>query len=287
MGLVERRRGRLREAVTHLKRAAVLDPRSADIAADIGRIDWFLRAYPEAEQHLDRAIALAPDWVGPQAQKAWLYVSWRGDVDEARRVVEAAIPAVGLGNLVGYLNPDAVFFLPDSGAHAMAFLELAPRDFEDDTALSALTKAEWYRLRGDLRRVRAYSDTARAGLESELRETKSLPWRRAFLGYAYAGLGRRADAVREGLEAEKMVPASTDPMQRAFVTFAVARIYAIVGEEDAAIERLEHLMSVPSMVSAPLLRVDPTWASLRDRPRFRRLLEVGSSGGPIATPDST
>ena len=116
MGLVERRRGRLREAVSYLKRAAVLDPRSADIAADIGRIDWFLRAYPEAEQHLDRAIALAPDWVVPQAQKAWLYISWRGDVEEARRVLEAAIPEVGLGNLVGYLNPDAVFFLPQGEA---------------------------------------------------------------------------------------------------------------------------------------------------------------------------
>ena len=135
--------------------------------------------------------------------------------------------------------------------------------------------------------MRAYSDTARARLESELRETRSLPWRRGFLGYAYAGLGRRADAVREGLEAEKMVPASADPMQRAFVTFSVARIYAMVGEKDAAIERLEYLMSIPSLVSAPLLRVDPTWASLRGDPRFQRLLEGGASAGPIATPDST
>ena len=287
MGLVERRRGRLREAVSYLKRAAVLDPRSADIAADIGRIDWLLRAYPEAEQHLDRAIALAPDWVAPRAQKAWLYISWRGDVEEARRVLAAAIPEVGLGNLVGYLNPDAVFFLPQGEAQATAFKELAPRDFEDDTALCALSKAEWYRLRGDTKLARAYSDTARARLESELRETRSLPWRRGFLGYAYAGLGRRADAVREGLEAEKMVPASADPMQRAFVTFSVARIYAMVGEKDAAIERLEYLMSIPSLVSAPLLRVDPTWASLRGDPRFQRLLEGGASAGPIATPDST
>jgi serine/threonine-protein kinase len=284
MGLVERRRGRLREAVAYLKRAAVLDPRSADIAMDVGRINWFLRAYPEAEQHIDRAIELAPDWVAPHAQKAWLYVSWRGDVEEARRVLHAAIPAVGLGNLVGYLNPDAVFFLPESPAQAAAILELAPRDFEDDTALCALVKAEWHRLHGGPKLVRAYSDSARTVLERELRETHSLPWRRAFLGYAYAGLGRRADAEREGLEAEKMVPASADPMQRAFVTFAIARIYAIVGDRDAAIERLEYLMSIPSMVSAPLLRVDPTWAPLRGNPRFRRLLEAEAA---FATPDSS
>jgi serine/threonine-protein kinase len=287
IGLVERRRGRLREAVAHLKRAAVLDPRSADIAADIGRINWFLRAYPEAEQYLDRAIALAPDWVAPYAQKAWLYISWRGDVEEARQVLEAAVPEVGLGNLVGYLNPDAVFFIPRDGAHAAAFEELAPRDFENDTALYALCKAEWYRLRGAPRLVRIYSDSARAALEAEVRKTRSLPWRRGFLGYAYAGLGRRADAVREGVEAEKMVPSSADPMQRAFVTFALARIYGLLGEEEAAIERLEYLMSIPSMVSAPLLRADPTWEPLRENARFLRLLEEGSSGRPVATPDSS
>ncbi len=287
IGLVERRRGRLREAVGHLKRAAVLDPRSADIAADIGRINWFLRAYPEAEQHLDRAITLAPDWVVPYGQKAWLYVSWRGDVDEARRVLSEAIPTLGLGNLAGYLNPDAMFFLPQDGAHAAAFEELAPRDFEDDTALYALCKAEWYRLRGAPKLVRAYSDTARLALEGELRETRSLPWRRGFLGYAYAGLGRREEAVREGVEAEKMVPSSADPMARAFVTFGLARTYAMVGDAEAAIERLEYLMSIPSLVSVPLLRADPTWAGMRDHPRFRRLLERGVGDGQVAMPDSS
>jgi serine/threonine-protein kinase len=287
LGLLQRRRGRFREAVAHLKRAAALDPRSADLAADIGVMNWFLRVYPEAEEYLDRAMALSPDWVAPHAQKAWLYVSWRGDVDGARRVVEAAAPKVGLGNVVGFLNPDAMFFVPHEGPHGAAFLELAPRDFDNDTALYALCKAEWYRLRGASKLVRVYSDSARAVLEPELRGGQRLAWRRGFLGYAYAGLGRRTDAVREGLEAERMIPASTDPMQRAFLTFALARIYAVLGEEEAAIERLEYLMSVPSLVSAPLLRVDPTWEPLRGNARFQRLVEEGSSGRPVATPDSS
>ena len=56
-----------------------------------------------------------------------------------------------------------------------------------------------------------------------------------------------------------MVPASADPMQRGFVSFGLARIYAMVGEKEAAIERLEYLLSIPSLVSVPLLRADPTW----------------------------
>jgi hypothetical protein len=52
----------------------------------------------------------------------------------------------------------------------------------------------------------------------------------------------------------------------------LARIYTMVGEYDAAIDRLEALLAVPSPMSVPMLRVDPTWNPLRGHPRFRRLL---------------
>jgi TolB-like protein len=272
LGLLERRRGRLREGVEHLKQAAELDPRSAELASDIGLTDWVLRAYPESERYLDRAIALSPDWVPPHAQKAWLYASWQGDLARARRVIADAAALVGLGNVVGFMNPDAIFMLPDDAPHRAAFEELAPRDFEDDTALYALSKAEWYRLRGMPRLVRAYSDTARAVLEVELRTDQTLHWRRSFLGYAYAGLGRPADAAREGTAAVGLVPDSTEAMQHPFALFALARIYALTGQDDLAVQQLEYLLSVPSMVSLPLLRVDPTWQRLRGNPRFERLL---------------
>jgi hypothetical protein len=53
----------------------------------------------------------------------------------------------------------------------------------------------------------------------------------------------------------------------------LARIEALVGEKEAAINHLEYLLSVPSGVSVPSLRVESTWDSLRDHPRFQRLLE--------------
>jgi hypothetical protein len=53
----------------------------------------------------------------------------------------------------------------------------------------------------------------------------------------------------------------------------LARIEALVGEKEAAINHLEYLLSVPSGVSVPSLRVESTWDSLRDHPRFQLLLE--------------
>jgi tetratricopeptide (TPR) repeat protein len=280
LGLVLRRRGRLAEALEELQRAARLNPRSAELASDIGLTAWFLRRYALSEGSFDRALGLAPDWVVPWAQKVWLRVSWRGDLDSARALFATAASKVGLGNLVGYMNPDAVFLVPEDAASRRAFEQLAVRDFEDDTALYAVTKAEWYRLHGRADKVRIYSDSARRGLEMELRENQVLPWRRGFLGYAYAGLGRRDDAVREGVAGERM---ATDPVSRAFAAFALARIYAMVDDRPAAIAKLDTLLAMPSPVSAQLLRADPTWARLRSEPGFRELLDrYGSAASAMA-----
>ena len=51
----------------------------------------------------------------------------------------------------------------------------------------------------------------------------------------------------------------------------MARIYTMVGERDAAIEQLEHLMSIPFDLAGPGLRLDPAWDALRDHPRFQKL----------------
>ncbi len=52
----------------------------------------------------------------------------------------------------------------------------------------------------------------------------------------------------------------------------LARIYAMVGEYDAAFDRLERLLAVPSNTAVPGLRIDPTWNPLRDHSRFQALL---------------
>ena len=53
----------------------------------------------------------------------------------------------------------------------------------------------------------------------------------------------------------------------------LAIIYASVGEQNAAIDQIEYLLSIPSGLSVPLLRIDPRWDPLRKNPRFQKLLE--------------
>ncbi|MCK5412711.1 MAG: hypothetical protein KAJ67_11475, partial [Gemmatimonadetes bacterium] len=52
----------------------------------------------------------------------------------------------------------------------------------------------------------------------------------------------------------------------------LARIYAMTGRADEAVEQLEYVMSIPADLSLWELRLDPTWDPLRGHPRFEALV---------------
>jgi serine/threonine-protein kinase len=54
---------------------------------------------------------------------------------------------------------------------------------------------------------------------------------------------------------------------------ALAKIYAVVGEPDEALDRIDHLLSIPSQLTVAQLRLEPWWDPLRDNPRFEEILE--------------
>jgi predicted Zn-dependent protease len=96
----------------------------------------------------------------------------------------------------------------------------------------------------------------------------------AALGLAYAGLGRRREAVEQAQRAIDLVPlAKNTPGATAFMGISV-EILARVGELDEAFERLELLFQIPAgrEVTIPFLRVWPGFDPLRADPRFEQLL---------------
>jgi hypothetical protein len=51
----------------------------------------------------------------------------------------------------------------------------------------------------------------------------------------------------------------------------LARLYLATGDKPRALDQLDAMPAVPHEVSPALLRIDPTWASLRDDAGFARL----------------
>jgi len=127
----------------------------------------------------------------------------------------------------------------------------------------------------DLSCMRSHAEAARAIYEKLSRENPEVPENYASLGLAYAYLGRKDDALRAGNQAIGLLPISKDAFTGPEYEANQAGILTIVGEYEQAIDKLEYLMSIPAgwHISLPHLQKEPRWDPLRDRPRFKLLLE--------------
>ncbi len=128
-----------------------------------------------------------------------------------------------------------------------------------------------YAYQGNEAVARAYADSARAIAEAALRVTPDRSELFTSLGLALGYLHRPADAIRAGRRALELLPMDRDAIGHTYAEHQLVRIYLLAGEPDKAIDHLEALLAVPYYVSPGWLRVDPTFASLRGRPRFERL----------------
>jgi serine/threonine-protein kinase len=274
---VQRRQGKMVQALANYIKAAELDPRSADAAFQLAGTYILLRNPVEAEQHYDRAISLSPDLPFLYALKARrVYLRLEGNTERARAVLEE-VRSAGLAE-----DPEIAYtwILLDmlDGDYQEALDRLAVVSSEDilENQYLYVPKAQLYAqifgLMGNRQRERAHYDSARSVLETKVQQRPDDERYRSALGIAYAGLGRREDAIREGELAVELLPMSKEAWRGAWRVEELARIYTMVGEHDTAIDQLESLLAVPSPTAVPMLRIDPTWDPLRDLPRFQALL---------------
>jgi hypothetical protein len=92
------------------------------------------------------------------------------------------------------------------------------------------------------------------------------------LGTIDSGLGRKEEALREGRRACELVAISKDAIDGAALAGGLAQIYAWVGEKDLAIEQIAAVQRVPNDLNYGLLKLSPTWDSLRGDPRFEKIV---------------
>jgi serine/threonine-protein kinase len=137
----------------------------------------------------------------------------------------------------------------------------------------SLYEAMTWQSTGELGRARAAYEQARALLASRLEQDPRDPRLHAALGLALAGLDRPSEAIRHGRRAVELFPLSTDRLQAPVYAIDLALIHTMVGEERAAVEGLESVLSIPSTLSVAWLEADPRWDPLRDDPGFAALLE--------------
>jgi serine/threonine protein kinase/tetratricopeptide (TPR) repeat protein len=275
-GFIQRRKGMWEESLETLEVAYKLNPRYSQLAYEIGLSYLAMRRYEQANVWVDQVLSINPTRLSPQLGKIAILVSLKGDIQQASALLET-LPDHQLTDIMRFtLNMFGRNY--QNALSALDTLSFESYEAQNFLFLKHLAYAQVYKAANDFFRMRSHADEARTSLQAALPDHEADPRFHAALGLAYAYLGRKQDAVREGTRAVTLYPVSKDAAMGPIYILNLARIYTIVGEYDKAIEHLEYLSSVPSyeflwhIVSVPSLKLDPTWDPMRGHPGFQRII---------------
>ena len=274
VGLAEQGLGKADDALAHMRRGLDLDPRSLLYARRLVRLLTYTRRYDEAGALLARARAQAPTDASVLLYEAWLRLS-QGDLSGAKAVAKSIPKDGNEPGMISFFAFDWTSTLLLDEQQRQLLLRLPPGRFGDNRGAWGVALAYGAYTLGDLRRMKAYADSALPTLERAIRDNPDEPGNHATLGSALAFLGRKSDAMREGEQA--VAVRGNDGFQGVGHRLTLARIYQFVGEPVKAMEQYQALLRVPSYVSPGFLRADPALAPLRSHPAWNRLLALADS----------
>jgi serine/threonine protein kinase len=276
MAYAERRLGNWREAEAHLTRATELDPRNARLWTSAAYdIFWPLGRGAEAEAALDRALEISPKDEFAIALKTGLYQQ-EGKLNEAANEL-ARIPKDSTDKTVLIHRVDQALFERNFDEAlfwaSKATSSPSPGQSLNTQDIFALV------LQGYCQLWAGRNEEARTTFQRVIQEvapsgvlrTPPLLGSRLYLAAAYAGLADRSNAHEQARQAvaEYENDALFKPIAEAFRAKALAQL----GEVDAAIDALPHLLEVPGGIHPGELRYSPYWDPLRKDTRFEALLK--------------
>lgn len=267
--IVLARRGRWPEALSKVRRAAELDPRSVEANLAAAEAFGLTRDYPAAMRYVERAIAADSDAVDPHHVKAQLLVLL-GNRAASTETVRRAIVRIGAERVAASEGFNRMP-LPLDSADVAALERVRPSAFQNNQILYLY----WRVLLFDDRRpelAQVYADSLLRAGRDIVRSREQDYQLHGGVAWLNAILGRHDIAVAEARRTMELMPITRDAVEWGEAVRRAAGIYVRAGQMDAAVDALEALLGAPSWISIAALRTDPQWAPLRGHPRFERLV---------------
>jgi tetratricopeptide (TPR) repeat protein len=235
-----------------------------------------LHRYEETIALAYRALSLQPQSAFLRAGPAWIGVEADANVAPLRATLNA-IEAEGLASAADVANISFKTALRerDPAAAARALANISSEGYMREA--DYLVPHGWYegllaKLRQDAPAAHAAFMVARAETEKVVRAQPGNAEPLTALALIDAELGDKEKAIREGRTACEMLPPAKDAISGVLLASGLARIYALTGEKDLALEQLDVVSKLPSGPTYGELRLDPEWDSLRGDPRFEKIV---------------
>jgi len=280
---IKRRQGKWDQSLEEYEKVARFDPQNPNTVRELIYTNTAMRRWPDAARWVEQLRATAPASTIAKIQRGYVEFWWKGDTGLLKSLLSQVPPGVDPDGGITSARWDVAMLDRDYAAARRAIdastaKELSytgegstPRSFfEGCTALA----------QGDVVGAQKYFEDAQSVFEDAVKEAPLSAIRHANLGWLYAFMGRKEDAIREGRRAVELKPESKDAVDGVIVNCYLALIYARVGEKDLAFPLLERLLKTPGAVDSVDYSVTVNdlkhrweWDPIRSDPRFQKLLE--------------
>jgi TolB-like protein/Tfp pilus assembly protein PilF len=279
LGAILRRLGKWSESTASLEKAASLNPKDSWVLQNLALNYQMLRDFDAANKTIDRGLQINPTGVGLWEIKSKLAMAEKGDVSVAEKAFQT-VKSMPMGNeeklRIAGVRAD-LFLLERKYKEGLREAESVPDDLL--TSIPAALSGKYY-LIGFARKAlqdeagaRAAFQKARDLLEAQLKQSPDAADMHIQLAKVLAYVGEKDAALAEAQRAAELLPESKDAFGGPEITTGVAEVYCIVGANGRAIELLDALLSRPSNITVPGLKVNPIWDPLRKDPRFQALID--------------
>jgi TolB-like protein/Tfp pilus assembly protein PilF len=286
-GLIQRRQGKWMESLANLRRAAELDPGSAEHARNLMISYAGMRRYPEAIAEQERRVRLLPESLRESFEVVRLKYFLDGATKEGDELLAGPVAArADPGVAAGYrkfwtaMKGDlaATARLDKEAAEAWApglgSGSGSPADFAWNNAVVMAAQGD---IAGARKRVEKYPAELRARLVNEPQNALVL----AQLAQIEALLGHKKEALAAAQQARTSLPESLDPLSGRVPHVALAFVLAWTGDKPAACAELKQLLATGGQPNVFWLKNGPWFAPLKDVAAFKALLADPKNNAPL------
>ena len=279
---IERRQGKWQAALEAYQQVAKLDPQNPSTARELMYTNTSMRRWPEAVRWVEQMRALAPTSLVAKIQSGYMNFQWKGDTGLLKSMLEEIPADVDPDGSITAARWDVAMLQRDYSA-AKKILETSSVN-ETSYSMAGLTPKIFlegctYVAQGDNASAQKAFEQARPAFEAAVKEAPESAERHASLGWLYALMGRKNDAIAEGRRAVELKPESKDALDGSLMNGYLALIYARVGENDLAIPLIERLLKTSGPVDSANYSITVNdlkyrweWDPLRNDPRFKQLI---------------
>jgi serine/threonine-protein kinase len=279
---IKRRQGKWQESLEAYERNQKIDPQNPNVVRELVFTNTAMRRWPEAAQWGERMRAMAPASLVAKIQSGYVDFWWKGDTRLMKSLLDQVPAGVDPDGIVTSCKWEVAMLERDYTA-AKRILEESSRSEISymPSGLIAKNALEGcvYLAQGDMTAATRNFELARPIFEMAARESPNSAMGHANLGWLYAFMGRKDDAIREGRRAVELKPESKDAVDGAIMNCYLALIYARFGENDLAIPLIARLLRTPGAVDSADYSITMNdlkyrweWDPIRSDPRFKKLI---------------